>query len=397
MPNPGVYIEEGARQPPKIIGVPTAVAAFIGRAPRGPRDRQGDASPTPVKSWSEYDRVFGGLSADATLGHAVKQFFDNGGREALIVRVGKISTPLGDADISAPRLQARGRGIWALDRAKDVNLLCIPPLSRNPDGDIGADTRRAAAAYCSARHAMFIADPLMRWQSAADVLGADGARGSTFGLAPDANTALYFPYLQAHDPTRGSTLARFAPCGAVAGVIARTDHTLGVWKSPAGQHAEIRNVIGPEVVLNEADMDRLNPGGINCLRKIVSRGTVVWGARSWAGQDNSASQWKYLSIRRLALYLQRSIGRGTQWAALEPNGEPLWAGLRQSIAPFLHDLFLAGAFVGARANEAYFVRCDAINNTPADIQAGELHIDIGFAPLRPAEFIILRLTHRVGT
>lgn len=394
MPIPGVYVEE-TRPPPRIEGVPTSVTAFIGRAPKGPRDRNVDASPTPVTSWAEYERIFGGLSVESTLGYMVKQFFDNGGRDALIVRAGKTSTPLGDADIAAPKLEARGRGLWALERAKHVNLICIPPLSRGANGDISAATRRAAAAYCHKRRGIFIVDPLSRWQSVADVLG--GVRSAEFGLEPDANAALYFPQVMTADPLQGGGVARFAPCGAVAGVIARIDQTLGVWKAAAGSHADLRGIDGPETALSDADMTLLNPMAVNCLRRIEGRGNLIWGARTWSGRQGTASEWKYLNVRRLALYLESSIERGTQWAALEPNGEATWAVLRQSTGSFLHDLFRAGAFQGTRASDAYFVRCDSSNNTAADVQAGLLQIEIGFAPLRPAEFIVLRVSHRVGS
>lgn len=388
---PGVHIEEG-RPPRPIEGVPTSVAAFIGRTPQGPRDSDHDHSPTPVGSWTEYERIFGGLAADSTLGYAVQHFFANGGTNALVVRVGG-QRRLVDGDIAGPAKERARRGLWALERAKDVNLICIPPLSRDPGGDIGAKTRQAALAYCRQRRAIFIADPLSRWRSAGDVLGADGARGAAFGLEPDANAALYFPFLRAADPPRGVE-AEFAPCGAVAGVIARTDAARGVWKAPAGGDADLRGNVAPAVALTEADMSALNPQAVNCLRAVPGRGAVVWGARSWAGRQEMASEWKYLNVRRLGLYLESSIERGTQWAAFEPNGEPTWAALRLSLGTFLDGLFRAGAFQGARPDQAYYVRCDASIHSAADLTNGILHIEIGFAPLRPAEFVVLRFMHR---
>ncbi len=388
---PGVYLEEG--QPPRRIdGVPTSVAAFIGRAPQGPRDSEPQASPTPIASWAEYERVFGGLAADSTLGYAVQHFFANGGATALVVRAGG-DAPLTDDDIAGPGLQAAGRGIWALDRARDVNLLSIPPLGRGPGGDIAARTRQAALSYCRARRAVFLVDPLARWQSSADVLGGEGVRSAAFGLEPDSHAAVYFPYLRAADPLQGGAPALFAPGGAVAGLIARTDATRGVWKAPAGSDADLRGIAAPAIILRDAEQGLLNPQAVNCIRQIQGRGNVVWGARSWAGQDRLGSEFRYLNVRRLASYLESAITRGTQWAVFEPKGEPLWAALRASIGAFLQELFRAGAFQGTRASDAYYVRCDATTHSPADLAQGRVNVMIGFAPLRPAEFIVIHIAH----
>lgn len=390
--HPGIYVDE-VQGPPRIAAAPTAVTAFIGKAPQGPRDGDAKSSPTPIRSWAEYEQVFGGLAPDSTLGHAVKLFFENGGGAALIVRVGG-DGPQGDDDISAPALAGDGRGLWALDRAQDMNLLCIPPLAHAPGGDISARTRQAAAEYCAARRAMFIVDPLARWRSADDVLGADGVTGAEFGLAPAAHAGLYFPGLRMADPLHGGAPTVVAPCGAVAGVIARIDATRGVWRAPAGGDAQLRGVLGPAVALSNADQERLNPAAVNCLRQFADRGSLIWGARCWSGQDAAGSEWKYLSVRRLASFLETSISRGTQWAAFEPPGEPLWARLRNSVGAFLQDLFAAGAFQGVSPDESWFVHCGAETHSPDDLAAGISNIVVGFAPLKPAEFVALRITHR---
>lgn len=391
---PGVYVEE-IRGPRPIEGVPTSVAAFIGRAAQGPRDLDTKASPTEVTSWAEYERVFGGLAGDAAMGYAVMLFFANGGGKALIVRVGrKNGGPITDADISAPKLAARQRGIWALDRAKDVNLLCIPPLSRGSDGDIGAVTRQVAAAYCAKRRAIFIVDPLSRWRKPLDLLSTDGAFGPGFGLAPDANAALYFPFLSIADPMQGGAPTDVAPSGAVAGVIARTDAARGVWKAPAGLEADLRDVIGPAIRITDGENNELNPRAVNCLRQFPGNRNVVWGGRTWVGQ--TASDWKYVNVRRLALYIEASIERSTQWAASEPNGEQLWAEIRRSVGAFLHQLFRDGAFQGAREQDAYYLRCDRSTMTQADLDQGRLVIEIGFAPVKPAEFIVARIFQKTA-
>jgi len=392
--HPGLYVEEMGG-PRAIEGVPISVAAFIGRATQGPRDTDAKASPTEVTNWAEYERIFGGLEGAGTLGYAVSQFFANGGRKALIVRVGGAGDgPIGDADISAPELESAGRGIWALDRARDVNLLCIPPLAHDVGGDIGAATRQAAATYCRKRRAFFIADALSRWQSHADVLGPGGAGGGEFGLAPDANAALYFPFLRVADPLQGGAAVDVAPCGAVAGIMARIDAARGVWKPPAGAEADVRGVIGPSIALNDLEAGELNPQAVNCLRQFPGKGTLVWGARTWRGQT-TGPDWKYVNVRRLALFLEESIDRGTQWAAFEPNDEALWTAIRQNVGAFLHQLFRAGAFQGAREQDAFYVRCDRTTMSQGDIDCGRLIIEIGMAPLRPAEFVIIRICHMV--
>ncbi len=387
LPYPGVYVEEvrgGARV---IEGAPTSVAAFVGRATQGPRDLDRKASPTAITSWAEYERVFGGLDGDTTLGHAVHLFFANGGGRALIVRVGrKNAASITDADISAPKLAARQRGLWALERARDVNLLCIPPLSGGPDGDIGAATRQAAVAYCRRRRAMFIADPPSRWRSVADVLGQDGMDSASFGLPRDANAALYFPFLRV---LRDGAAVELAPSGAVAGTIARTDARRGVWKAPAGLEADLRGVIGPSITITDGENGELNPRAVNCLRQFPGKGTAVWGGRTRGG--DTAGEWRYVNVRRLALFIEESIERGTQWAASEPNDGTLWAAIRLGAETFLRGLFRDGAFQGARPQDAYFVTCDRSTMTQADIDQGRLIIEIGIAPVKPVEFVILRI------
>ncbi|HWA50253.1 MAG TPA: phage tail sheath C-terminal domain-containing protein [Dongiaceae bacterium] len=392
-PYPGVYVEEITGGTRAIEGVPTSVAAFIGRATQGPRDLDKKASPTSIASWAEYERVFGGLDGHATMGHAVRLFFANGGKRALIVRVGKKNgAPITDADISSPKLAARKRGLWALERAQDVNLLCIPPLSQGADGDIGAVTRQAAIAYCRRRRAMFIVDPLSRWQSVADVLGPDGIDSASFGLPRDANAALYFPFLRI---LQDGTATDVPPSGAVAGLVARTDETRGVWKAPAGLDADLRDVAGPAIKITDEENGELNPRAVNCLRQFPGKGMVVWGGRTWLG--DISSEWKYVNVRRLALFIEESVERGTQWAALEPNNETLWTAIRRDVGDFLHGLFRNGAFAGSRPQDAYFVKCDRSTMTQADIDQGRLIALIGIAPVKPAEFVILRISHKTAS
>ena len=188
----------------------------------------------------------------------------------------------------------------------------------------------------------------------------------------------------------------FAPCGAVAGLYARTDATRGVWKGPAGVAAELRGITGLAVVLNDTQGHPLNSQAINCLRSFPAYGHVVWGARTLAGADALASEWKYVPVRRLALFIEESVVSGTQWAVFEPNAEPLWAQLRLSVGAFMHSLFRQGAFQGRTPLHAYFVKCDATTTTPNDINQGVVNLLVGFAPLKPAEFVILRIQQLAG-
>jgi phage tail sheath protein FI len=173
--------------------------------------------------------------------------------------------------------------------------------------------------------------------------------------------------------------------------MARTDTDRGVWKAPAGLQATLTGVPDLAVRLSDDQNGQLNPLGINCLRAFPVVGRVVWGARTLAGADMLASDWKYVPVRRLALYLEESLYRGTQWVVFEPNDEPLWAQIRLSVGSFMHEQFRQGAFQGATPREAYFVKCDGETTTQADRDRGIVNILVGFAPLKPAEFVVIRL------
>ena len=303
---------------------------------------------------------------------------------------------LTDAQVSQPALQAPKRGLWALERADLFNLLCVPPFSLEATGDIGAQTRSAAAVYARERRAMYIVDPLIAWDEPADLTGASGLDSAGWGLARTENAALYFPRLRSPDPLQESRLAEFAPCGAIAGILARTDTQRGVWKAPAGIEATLAGVSELTVPLTDGQNGLLNPLGVNCLRAFPQIGRVVWGARTLRGADALASEWKYVPVRRLALYIEESLFRGTQWVVFEPNDEPLWAQIRLNLGAFMQNLFRQGAFQGRSPREAYFVKCDRETTTQNDIDLGVVNIVVGFAPLKPAEFVVIRLQQIAG-
>jgi phage tail sheath protein FI len=366
---------------PPINGVATSITAFIGSALRGPTELPGS-----VNSFADFERLYGGLWAQSTLGYAVQQFFLNGGSQALIVRVeGDGSGGITDADIIA--------SLPVLDRADLFNLLCIPPLKRH-GGDVGKPAWDAAMAYARSRRAFVIVDPAERWTTVNNVL--DTATGVTSVVTAADNAAIYFPRILVSDPLNDGELDSFAPGGTVAGIFAKTDMTAGVWKAPAGIEAvmlgvEAFSLGGGASTLTDADNERLNPAGINGLRSLVGAGPVVWGARTLTGADALASDWKYIPVRRLAYTIEESVVRGIKWATFEPNDQALWAQIELGVSAFMHTLFTQGAFQGATPSQAYFVKCDNTTTMPADIENGVVNIVIGFAPMHPAEFIMLTL------
>jgi phage tail sheath protein FI len=287
--------------------------------------------------------------------------------------------------------EAKKEGIYALEHADIFNLLCIPPYTED-DKDL-LSVLPAAATYCEKRRAMLLVDPPPSWK---DKNKAKDDFPTGFPGSLGNNAAIFFPRIQAPNPLRDNQVEAFAPSGAVAGVFARTDATRGVWKAPAGQEATLRGVVGLSVPLTDAENGELNPLGINCLRQVPAAGYVVWGARTIVGDDRLASQWKYIPVRRTALYIEESLYRGTQWAVFEPNDEPLWSQLRLNIGVFMHGLFRQGAFQGQSPKDAYFVKCDSTTTTQADIDRGIVNIIVGFAPLKPAEFVVLYIQQIAG-
>ena len=303
--------------------------------------------------------------------------------------------PLTAAEITDPALEASKQGMYALLDADLFNLLCIPPhkLSSAPDpSDSDLDPTAVidvAAAFCAAHRAFLIVDP--HYGSSLTDIQAFPA-----GLTISNHEALYFPTLLQPNPLHDNQLEEFAPCGAVAGIMARTDSDRGVWKAPAGLEARLVGVPALSVPLTDAETGQLNPLGINCLRAMPAAGRVVWGARTLEGNDRLASEWKYISVRRTALYLEETLYRGTQWVVFEPNDEPLWAQIRLNIGAFMQTLFRQGAFQGKTPREAYFVKCDSETTTQNDINAGIVNIVVGFAPLKPAEFVIIKIQQLAG-
>lgn len=523
--DPGVYIEELPSGVRTISGVSTSVAAFVGRAWRGPVDE-----PVILFSYADYEYNFGGLWRDSTMSYAVQQFFQNGGRQAVVVRVmtrdaqgnidpsafattsdlgngfqlvaanpgtwadnltvtidlntsdandaspqlfnltlfddpdkkvdtrkqggsglrekflnvsldvnnprfvtqvlnqqsmlarvlqsaspvarpiatmmtfgtgagstaGSDGTALVDADIigqSDPKT-----GIYGLKKTNIFNLLCLPPLTPGANGnDIATATWAKASQFCKDHRAFLIVDAPQAWDVAAAINTDPAGTGiGAFGELDRNHSAIYYPRLLFPDTLQENKLNVFAPCAVVAGIYVRTDTARGVWKAPAGIDANLQGAVGLAIKgqsadLTDGEMGTLNALGINCLRSLPAIGNVIWGARTIEGADVLASQWKYVPVRRLALYIEESLFRGTQWVVFEPNDETLWAQIRLHVGAFMQNLFRQGAFQGSTPKDAYFVKCDSAITTQTDIDKGVVNIMVGFAPLKPAEFVIIQI------
>ncbi|MGL5061870.1 MAG: phage tail sheath family protein [Microcoleus sp.] len=514
---PGVYIEEIPSGVRTITGVATSITAFIGRALRGPVN-----DPITINSYGDYERIFGGLWVESSMSYAVRDFYLNGGSQAIIVRlyhleagqptnaridanslileaaypgswgnflrvridhdvspevaeryeltvddlfnltvrdtktgvteefrnVSIVDSPrqvtnvlanesglvrvnslpgaipaahdsppgqdvwgdnipptnslveepnrasdgetLNENDFTGLGKQDNKEGLYALKKADLFNLLCIPPHVL--DGDIEPTLITSAATYCDESRAMLLIDPPSGWinkKAAKDGIAA--GVGTT-----SKNAAIFFPRLRQANLLRDNQIETFAPCGAIAGIFARTDAQRGVWKAPAGLEATLNGVPALSVNLTDPENGELNPLGINCLRSFPGVGRVVWGSRTLQGADRLASEWKYIPVRRLTLFLEESLYRGTQWVVFEPNDEPLWAQIRLNIGAFMNNLFRQGAFQGKSPREAYFVKCDKETTTQNDIDRGIVNIIVGFAPLKPAEFVIIKFQQIAG-
>jgi len=389
---PGDYIQEiepGARA---IKAANTSETGFVDFFPRGPVNEA-----VRVTSITVFNEIFGGLDSRSEASYGIMQYFQNGGEVAWVVRV------LASGDTrSATWIQSEGvsallgagnhaGGIYALGTIP-FNLLCIP-CAANLSNDSVKTFYTAAAEFCSEQRSFLIVD-IPRDQR---VPGPDGIQKwiASLGLV-EKNAAVYFPRVLISDPLNKDQLRDTASSGSVAGVFARMEASRGVWKAPSGAAAALEGVVSLTTNISDAEDGVLTSLGINALRNFPAGRNVVWGARTLEGVDKLASQWKYIPIRRMALFLERSITDGVKWATFEPNGPPLWAQLRCSVDAFLFALFRQGAFQGATAKDAYFVQCNQETTTQNDINRGIVNILVGFAPLKPAEFVLLNISQLAG-
>jgi phage tail sheath protein FI len=361
---PGVYIEEITPAGP-ISGAGTSTAALIGTvAATVPNPALN--IPVPVTSWSAYTAAFGGYDVNLNLPFAVRGFFENGGTLAYIV-------PIKDATGLAPSLDQ-------LTRLPDVSLVAAPGL-------VDAAQQATLITHCEA-----MGDRFAILDGAPDTtpLKSDGAlqKQRAALLSRNGFAGLYWPWIVISDPAAApgsaATLTR-PPSGHVAGVLARSDNQRGVHKAPANE--PVRGALSLAYSLNDTEQGALNHGGINALRVFPGRPPLIWGARTLT----DGTPWRYVNVRRLFSYVEDSILAGVRWAVFEPNNTALWKGLERSITEFLTRVWQSGGLFGRTAKEAFYVKIDEELNTPALRALGQIIIEIGMAPVRPAEFVVVRL------
>ncbi len=286
-------------------------------------------------------------------------------------------------------------GFHAMDPVDLFNLMILPQ-DDEVDESVMLSLWGPASTYCESRRAFLLVDPPASWTDSGsgrpDVVGNTSLINDLRASIVKDYAAVFYPRLVYSD---GGVTKTIPPAGAIAGLMARTDANRGVWKAPAGIEAGIRNILGLNVELTDAENGVLNKKGVNCIR-VFPNGIINWGARTLDGDDDFGSEWKYIPVRRLALNIEESLYRGTRWVVFEPNDEPLWAKIRLNVGAFMMSLFRQGAFQGTGPKEAFFVKCDKDTTTQDDINKGIVNIRVGFAPLKPAEFVIITIQQMAG-
>jgi hypothetical protein len=282
-------------------------------------------------------------------------------------------------------------GFFALDNVDLFNLMVIPG-DREVDENTCRQVIGPASIYCHDHRAFLLIDAPDSWTNN-NLPVADATAVNTLrALVVKDHSAVFYPKVQYSD---AGVKKLIGPAGIIAGLMARTDSQRGVWKAPAGTEAALLGILDLELNLTDLENGVLNKLGVNCLRKFPS-GIVNWGARTLDGSDDIGSEWKYIPIRRLALFLEESLFRGTKWVVFEPNDEPLWAGIRMNLNAFMLSLFRQGAFQGSTPDKAFYVKCDSETTTQNDRNLGIVNIEVGFAPLKPAEFVVIKIQQIAG-
>ncbi len=370
--SPGVYVEEVDRGTKPLEMVGTSTAAFIGEANIGPVNE-----PIFCTNWSQFTKHFGDFNNSEYLAHAVYGFFNNGGGRCFILNVGSNED---QSDSKKPSSKAAlyigtdngpgtRTGLKAFEDIDDVNIVCAP-------GQTDPAIQDAVLSHCeNMRYRFAILDsPETIEKGGVDKLPKP--RDSKYG-------AYYFPWVEVYDPIRGNIY--MPPSGYMAGVYARSDGERGVHKAPANEM--VRGALGLKYNITRGEQDILNPKGINCIREFPNRGIRVWGART----ISSDPSWRYINVRRLFNMVEQSIELGTQWVVFEPNDHRLWKRITRDISAFLLRLWRQGALFGQTPEEAFYVKCDEETNPPEVIDAGQLIVEIGMCPVKPAEFVIFRI------
>lgn len=400
--SPGVYVEEVSTGKKPIGAVGTNTAAFLGVAPCATAHLN---EPVAVNNWGQFLREFVKDDSPSTdLARAVYGFFDNGGGRCYVCNVGEGNPLVGDA--------RNPTGLQCLERIDEIALVAAP-------GFCDFISHEALISHCEKmgdRFAILDAPEhvenidLLKQVATAEASAATPPpatsgeeEGQTetkrrprpvvapkSGLRPRISNAgcaaFYFPWLIAPDPLASGKLTNTPPSGHLAGIYARTDATRGVHKAPANE--SIRNASGLTYRVTREEQGELNRSGVNCIRYFPTAGIRVWGARTIAEE---ASEWRYINVRRLFNMIEESIANGTRWTVFEPNDEGTWKAVERDIRAFLTLIWRDGALMGNTPEEAFFVKCDAETNPPEVIDAGRLVVEIGIAPVKPAEFVIFRI------
>ena len=390
--SPGVYVEEVDRGSKPIEAVGTNTVGFLGESMMGPVNQS-----VLVTNWTQFVKTFGDFTQSTFLSHAVYGFFNNGGSRCYVVNVGApANLDLSPADTKAAAEKAAAvkadgspstgkvdndaryigkdngpgarTGLKCFEEIDEISLVAAP-------GVISAAVQDALLTHCENRKDRFaILDSPETVQGGVDKLPRP--RDSKYG-------AYYFPWIQVYDPERGNVF--IPPSGHVAGVYARTDNERGVHKAPANEI--VRGALGLRYQISRGEQDILNPRGINCIRLMQGNGIRIWGARTLSSDPS----WRYINVRRLFIMVETSIERATQWVVFEPNDFRLWKRVTRTIASFLTLVWRQGALMGETPEKAFFVKCDEETNPPEVIDVGQLIVEIGLAPVKPAEFVIFRI------
>jgi phage tail sheath protein FI len=401
--SPGIYVEEVPSGARPIGAVGTSTAGFVGTAP-DPTARAGEA--VAVNSWSDFLRAFGGdRPASTPLSRAVYGFFDNGGGRCYVVNVG-VGEPIAGGS-------RRRSGLDLLEAVDEVAIVAAPGycdamsyealLSHcerlgdrvailDPPEDVDdIDRLTRVATVAPPKKTSSLPDSAPAPASAPAPVSVAQPPAESPGLRPRQSDygCLYFPWIVVRDPLSGEPVAT-PPSGHMAGIWARTDSLRGVHKAPANE--PVRGVVDLSYRVTRAEQDVLNPKGVNCIRYFAAEGVRVWGARTLAAE---ASEWRYLNVRRLFNMLKESIADGTGWIVFEPNDGLLWRSIRRDINAFLTRVWRDGALLGRTPQEAFFVKCDEETNPPEVRDAGQVVALIGVAPVKPAEFVVFKLSQSV--
>ena len=396
--SPGVYVEEVDRGSKPIEAVGTNTVGFLGETMTGPVNQA-----VLVTNWSQFVKTFGDFTQSTHLAHAVYGFFNNGGARCFVVNVGAPASleiePAAAAPGSAPATEKKDdkvvapasapkkagpdrdslyvgkdngpgnrTGLKCFEEIDEISLVAAP-------GQLSPAVQDALLSHCEARKDRFaILDSPEAIQGGVDKLARP--RDSKYG-------AYYFPWIQVYDPERGNVYV--PPAGHIAGVYARTDNERGVHKAPANEI--VRGALGLRYTISKGEQDILNPKGINCIRLMQGGGIRIWGARTLSSDPS----WRYINVRRLFIMVETSIERATQWVVFEPNDHRLWKRVTRTISSFLTLVWRQGALFGETPEKAFYVKCDEETNPPETIDVGQLIVEIGLAPVKPAEFVIFRI------